>query len=236
MKDNNFDGNRKVPIFKEDLEFEMFLIQVTNKLKEDLIRLRNLFRDELLFELSKIKSDEKRIYLLKTKLAEHNIYNDSNIGMNKENEIEENEVRIQVINHLLDNYIGIPKFTLKDVKTCFHLPGNDKYIKFINSTFNHMIENNLISRDTSLSSFQSIFNMSVTNKKVNWKANISQLFYFIKKLIKLPEMKFKYKWITTCNCFLLEGEELIKEQFHNQKDPKKGEKTDVIDVIFKSYL
>ncbi len=56
-----------MPIFKEDLEFEVFHLQVTNKLKDDKRRARNLYRDELLFELSKIKNEENRIEFLEEK-------------------------------------------------------------------------------------------------------------------------------------------------------------------------
>jgi hypothetical protein len=40
-------------VSKENLELNAFHTQVTNKLKEDKIRVQNLYRDELILELEK---------------------------------------------------------------------------------------------------------------------------------------------------------------------------------------
>ena len=224
-----------MPIFKEDLELEVFHLQVTNKLKEDKIRAKNLYRDELLFELSKIKNEENRIKLLKEKYQQNQIEYDLILGMCKEDQMEVLDLKIDVIVFLIKNVKGIPCEISKVKKNCFHLPGTKKYNDFIDFTFDYMIDNKLISLETTKSAFQSIFNGKVRNKKVNWEADISQLYYFILMLIKLSEIKFKNQWITTCDCFLFAGDSISNERFHGQKKPKTLQKTEVIDIIFKKF-
>jgi hypothetical protein len=236
-KSSNNDNTKKkkASIFKEDLEFEVFHLQVTNKFKEDKKRAKNLYRDELLFELSKIKNNENRIEFLEEKYQQNQIEYDLIVGMCKENILEVLDLKIDVIVFLMKNVKGIPYEISKIKKNCFHLPGTKKYNDFVECTFNYMIDNKFISQKTTKSAFRSIFNREVRNKKVNWEADISQLYYFILLLIKLPEIKFKNQWITTCDCFLLEGESITNERFHGQKKPKTLQKTEAVGIIFKNF-
>lgn len=221
-----------MPIFKEDLEFEVFHLQVTNKLKDDKRRARNLYRDELLFELSKIKNEENRIEFLEEKYQQNQIEYDLIFGMCKEDALEVLDLKIDVIVFLIKNIKGIPHEISKIKKNCFHLPGTKKYNDFVDSTFDYMIENKLISLETTKSAFRSIFNKKVRNKKVNWEADISQLYYFILMLIKLPEIKFKSHWITASDCFLFAGNSITNNRFYGQKNPKTLKKIEAIDTIF----
>jgi len=232
-KSDSKNSNKKTKsVSIGNLELNAFHTQVTNKLKDDKIRLQNLYRDELILELEKIKNKEERLLYLRDKFEKNQIDHNLLKGMHKENEMEILDLKIVVIEFIMKNVNGI-KYVPPISKDCFHLPGTDKSYDFINNAFNHLIHNRLISSNTSKSAFKSIFNRNIGNKKINWTADISQLYYFILLLIKLPGIFKSKKWITTCKCFTLKEEELQKERFHSQKIPKKGPKTEIIEAVFK---
>ena len=227
---------KKMPIFKEDLEFEVFDTMVKEKLRNDITRQYTLYRDKLQFELGKIKSEKGREEYLNQKYQENQLQYDLNIGLSKENLLSDLDIELNAISFLSENLKGIPlKKSKSYIYDCFHLPGKITYIRFVENAFKYLVDKNLIDRRTTKSSFKSIFNNKKANRKVNWVADISQLYFFINQLIEVTDIKVKKKWVLGSSCFLLKGKVIPKEQFHHQKNPKIGPKTDIIIDVFKGF-
>ena len=109
MKDNNFDGNRKVPIFKEDLEFEMFHSQ--NLLQMDKDRLN--FQKEYCVKISNLLfpfDSGKRKSVIEQMISDNNMENFNLEGLNDLNRQEDIKLENKVLVFLMQNYLSI-KFT-----------------------------------------------------------------------------------------------------------------------------
>ena len=96
MKDTNkFDGNRKIPIFKEDLEFENFHSQ--NLLQMDKDRLN--FQKEYCVKISNLlflNEEGKRKSIIQKMISDNNIENFNLEGLNDLNRQED----IKLENHV----------------------------------------------------------------------------------------------------------------------------------------
>lgn len=91
--------------------------------------------------------------------------------------------------------------------------------------------NNFISADTPLATFKKVFSGTEINTPVTWTGNISELFYFVKRIHKdlklVSDLKQK-QWQVTCICFVDENEELFdRSKFRSLKRPNlTGDKID----------
>lgn len=91
--------------------------------------------------------------------------------------------------------------------------------------------NNFISADTPLATFKKIFSGTEINNPVTWTGNISELFYFVKRIHKdlklVSDLKQK-QWQITCICFVDEnGEPFERSKFRSLKRPSlTGDKID----------
>ncbi|MDO6743854.1 hypothetical protein Q4553_04655 [Tenacibaculum soleae] len=91
--------------------------------------------------------------------------------------------------------------------------------------------NKFISADTPLATFKKVFSGSEINIPITWTGNISELFYFVKRIHKdlqlIEDLKQK-QWQVTCICFLDENGELFdRSKFRSLKRPNlTGDKID----------
>lgn len=91
--------------------------------------------------------------------------------------------------------------------------------------------NNFISADTPLATFKKVFSGSKINTPITWTGNISELFYFVKRIHKdlqlIEDLKQK-QWQVTCICFVDESGELFdRSKFRSLKRPNlTGDKID----------
>ncbi|WP_066219522.1 hypothetical protein [Formosa haliotis] len=91
--------------------------------------------------------------------------------------------------------------------------------------------NNFISADTPLATFKKVFSGTEINTPVTWTGNISELFYFVKRIHKdlklVSDLKQK-QWQVTCICFVDEnGESFDRSKFRSLKRPNlTGDKID----------
>lgn len=91
--------------------------------------------------------------------------------------------------------------------------------------------NNFISADTPLATFKKVFSGSKINTPVTWTGNISELFYFVKRIhkdLQLVEDLKQKQWQVTCICFVDEnGEPFDRSKFRTLKRPNlTGDKID----------
>lgn len=98
--------------------------------------------------------------------------------------------------------------------------------------------NNFISADTPLATFNKVFSGSEINTPVTWTGNISELFYFVKRIhkdLQLVEDLKQKQWQVTCNCFVDEnGETFDRSKFRSLKRPNlTGDKIDNIVNLLK---
>lgn len=93
----------------------------------------------------------------------------------------------------------------------------------LNDLWDSLKHNNFIHPDTHLSSFKKIFSGTEINTPVKWKGNISELFYFVKRIhkdLKLIEDLKQKQWQVTCICFVNEdGEPFERSKFRSLKRP-----------------
>ncbi|WP_452222716.1 DUF6617 family protein [Lacinutrix chionoecetis] len=91
--------------------------------------------------------------------------------------------------------------------------------------------NKFISVDTPLATFKKVFSGSEINMPITWTGNISELFYFVKRIHKdlqlIEDLKQK-QWQVTCICFVDENGELFdRSKFRSLKRPNlTGDKID----------
>ncbi|WP_417620057.1 DUF6617 family protein [Oceanihabitans sediminis] len=98
--------------------------------------------------------------------------------------------------------------------------------------------NNFISADTPLATFKKVFSSTEINTPVVWTGNISELYYFVKRIhgdLKLVEGLKQKQWEVTCICFVDEnGEPFDRSKFRSLKRPKlTGDKIDNIVNLLK---
>lgn len=91
--------------------------------------------------------------------------------------------------------------------------------------------NNFISADTPLATFKKVFSGSEINTPITWTGNISELFYFVKRIhkdLQLVEDLKQKQWQVTCVCFVDEnGEPFDRSKFRSLKRPNlTGDKID----------
>lgn len=221
--------HKKTPIFKNDLEFEVFHSKVVGQLIKDDIVFKKRHTNEIISKLKTLNNEEERIDYLEVLYSKQVLEYDLLEGLCKEEEMRLIELKVFVIKKLL---LHVKAFNDDNSKDCFNLPNTLKYIDFIDFSFENLVKKELISSDSSKSSYKSIFNQNVVTKKVNWIGDISQLYLFIQLLVEFPDISKSKKWEMTAKCFTLNGETLISKRFHSQKKPKLGPKTDVITYLF----
>lgn len=83
--------------------------------------------------------------------------------------------------------------------------------------------NNFISANTPLATFKKVFSGTEINSPVIWTGNISELFYFVKRIhndLKLVEDLKQKQWKVTCICFVdKDGEPFDSSKFRSLKRP-----------------
>ncbi len=167
MKDNNkFDGNRKVPIFKEDLEFEMFHSQ--NLLQMDKDRLN--FQKEYCVKISNLLypiEARKRKSVIEQMISDNNMENFELEGLNDLNRQEDIKLENEVLVFLIQNYLSI-KFTEVSIKyqTEFFSYNNKFPDEMIGKLHFELNQKGYI--DCTLTVFKSIFIKKNNHEKVNW--------------------------------------------------------------------
>ncbi len=177
-------------------------------------------------ELIQIPIKEREEYLIR-KIAKKNIDIRHLHNLDSFDEIEKLKIEKNELEALLENYKGIAE-ELPPSCACFHMSYSGKNIVAFTDMFVEL-KKNLIASDTEKKSFFTIFDNNIENQKVNWKADKNQLTYFIKELVKSPDITFSKKWITTANCFLLDGKELTHKELHNQGNPSDSHKLKQVD-------
>lgn len=114
-----------------------------------------------------------------------------------------------------------------------HFPDN-KQIWDLYKTY--LVEPGFISPN-SYQTFKSLFENKVLEDKITWWGSKSSLYLFIRLLLKhdlIRNTKRKH-WIITSEYFLLKGETLTPEDFHNQKETQNKEHRKALEY-FVSHL
>ena len=206
MKYNNkFDRNRKVPIFKDDLEFEMFHSQ--NLLQMDKDRLN--FQKEYCVKISNLLfpfESGKRKSVIEQMISDNNMENFSLKGLNDLNRQEDIKLENEVLVFLMQNYKVI-KFTEGSIKyqTQFFSYNNIYSDEMIGKLHFELNQKGYI--DCTLTVFKSIFIKKNNHEKVNWLKTQHSFKYFIQNLILKNNVNCKNQWIVSSGCFLINGKE-----------------------------
>ncbi|MCO5725554.1 hypothetical protein [Robiginitalea marina] len=133
-------------------------------------------------------------------------------------------------------------FFLKEPVRSFvwkHFPNNERLWKLYEE---YLIKPGFVSSPSltykkSFQTFKGLFEGKVLEDKVNWIGSKSSLYYFIrllkdKEVIRNPKNNH---WIITSEYFLLKGETLTPEDFHNQKETQNKEQRKALEY-FVSHL
>lgn len=101
----------------------------------------------------------------------------------------------------------------------------------IGDLYNSLKLNGFIHSDTPFQTFKKVFSGSEINIPVTWTGNISELFYFVKRIhkdLQLVEDLKQKQWQVTCVCFVDEnGEPFDRSKFRSLKRPNlTGDKID----------
>jgi hypothetical protein len=206
MKYNNkFDRNRKVPIFKDDLEFEMFHSQ--NLLQMDKDRLN--FQKEYCVKISNLLypiESGKRKSVIEQMISDNNMENFELEGLNDLNRQEDIKLENEVLVFLIQNYLSI-KFTEVSIKyqTEFFSYNNKFPDEMIGKLHFELNQKGYI--DCTLTVFKSIFFNKNNHEKVNWLKIQTSFKYFIQSLILKNNVNCINHWVVSSGCFLINGKE-----------------------------
>ena len=206
MKDNNkFDGNRKVPIFKEDLEFEKFrslnLLQMNNDRlnfqKEYCVKISNLLSP---FDSGKRKSDIEQM------ISDNNMENFNLEGLNDLNRQEDIKLENEVLVFLMQNYKVI-KFTEGSIiyQTQFFSYNNIYSDVMIGKLYLALKQKGYINCSRNI--FKSIFIKVKNPETVNWLKTQYSFQYFILNLTVKKNINCSNYWVVASGCFLINGKE-----------------------------
>lgn len=216
--------------FKDVALLHSFLVQEMNN--QDIVFGKKYLKEQQ-YAFSLI-SKSKRKESIQKKIAGKRFQYDDLIGMNKFDEQHVLWIEINRLNFLLKNYRAIPPKVIDEFQ-CFHLPQTVQNIDRINKLYN-TIKGTLITSDTTLPMFKSIFNNAVKNKKVDWKVGSGQFFYFINKISEITAITTKNKWIRASACFTIKGEDIDPNVICNSKDPKDIDKVKAVDEAVAIFL
>ena len=233
MKDNNkFNGNRKVPIFKEDLEFEKFrslnLLQMNNDRlnfqKEYCVKISNLLFP---FDSGKRKSDIEQM------ISDNNMENFNLEGLNDLNRQEDIKLENEVLVLLMQNYKVI-KFTEGSIiyQTQFFSYNNIYSDVMIGKLYLALKQKGYINCSRNI--FKSIFIKVKNPEKVNWLKTQYSFQYFILNLTVKKNINCSNYWVVASGCFLINGKEKSSKQLARVNEVSLETKQE-IDNIMKSF-
>jgi hypothetical protein len=233
MKDTNkFDGNRKIPIFKEDLEFENFHSQ--NLLQMDKDRLN--FQKEYCVKISNLlflNEESKRQSIIQKMISDNNIESFNLEGLNDLNRQEDIILENEVLVLLMQNYKVI-KFTEGSIiyQTQFFSYNNIYSDVMIGKLYLALKQKGYINCSRNI--FKSIFIKVKNPEKVNWLKTQYSFQYFILNLTVKKNINCSNYWVVASGCFLINGKEKSSKQLARVNEVSLETKQE-IDNIMKSF-
>jgi hypothetical protein len=225
---NRFDRNRKkkVPIFKKDLEFEIFHAQNLDEMEKDRLNFQKEYCKRVTKKLTISKNN--KVTLLKKMIFDNNNENFRLEGLNKLDRQEEITLENSVLLYLMKNYQLIP--VEDDNNKELDVIYQTSYFKYTNPhTFDEKIGvlyKNLDKEgyiDCSKPTFRSVFSENNNFSKVNWIKSQSSFQFFIRQLVKKEKVNCKDLWKKAAACFLINGEEKTNKQLGKVEEPSSND-------------
>jgi hypothetical protein len=223
-KSNKFDRKirNKVPIFKEDLEFEIFHAKNLQQIDNDKLN----FQKEYFNKVSKVLSviDKKeRVSFLEKMISDNNIEDFKLEGLNQLDRQEEIHLENTVLLFIIKNYQAIPVRDKNDDKSDVIYQTSYFVNKFSNSDqkigilYDKLIADKYI--DCSKRTFSSIFFVKNNFSKVNWLKSQSSFQFFIQQLVENKKISCNYMWVVAAACFLINDKEKTNIQLGKVETP-----------------
>lgn len=239
---------KKMPIFKEDLEFEKFHTQTLQEIENDKINFKKEYFNKVTKELSSIEKKE-RISVLEDMILDNNNEDVSLEGLNQLDRQEEIYLENEVLFTILKNYQTIlvseevdetPSDDSEDKKEelAVQIDDTDKevneeniiyqtsYFDYHNPhTFDEklgILYKNLKNEgyiSCSKPAFRSVFSKNNNYPKVNWLKSQSSFQFFIKQLVAKENIFCKELWVVSAACFLINGKEKTNKQLGKVEEP-----------------
>ena len=108
--------SNKVPIFKEDLEFEIFHAKNSQQIKNDKLNFQKEYSNKVSEELS-VVDEKERVSFLEKMISDNNIEYFKLEGLNQLDRQAEIHLKTQVLKFLIKNHQAIPANYKDDSKS-----------------------------------------------------------------------------------------------------------------------
>ena len=219
--------SNKVPIFKEDLEFEIFHAKNSQQIKNDKLNFQKEYSNKVSEELS-VVDEKERVSFLEKMISDNNIEYFKLEGLNQLDRQAEIHLKTQVLKFLIKNHQAIPANYKDDSKSniiyqtsYFKYKNNINTDEMIGILYNNLKKYKYI--DCSKPAFRSIFSDNNAFGKVDWLKSQSSFQLFIKKLEAKENIFCKYLWVTAAACFLINGKEKTGKQLGKVENPSSND-------------
>ena len=208
----------KIPIFKDDMEFELFHAKNLHQIKNDKLIFKKEYFNKISKELSVI--DEGEIPdLVEKMISDNNIEYFKLEGLNQLDKQEEKSLEKEVLLFILKNYrsISIPEKNLMYQSSYFEYINTSNPDEMIGVIYNGLKKGGYI--DCSRPTFRSIFVKDKRFEKIKWLKSQTSLQFFIKTLVNFKSIRTKYFWVVASACFTIKGEETSRKNLKNKTNP-----------------
>ena len=200
----------KIPIFKDDMEFEIFHSQNLLQMDKDRLNFQKEYCEKISNLLYPIE-EGKRKTIIQKMISDNNMENFNLEGLNDLNRQEDIKLENEVLVLLMQNYKVI-KFTEGSIKyqTEFFSYNNKAPDEMIGRLYLDLKQKGYINCSRTI--FKSIFIKGKNPEKVNWLKTQHSFQYFIQNLIVKKNINCSNHWIVASGCFLINGKEKSSKQ------------------------
>ena len=220
----------KIPIFKDDMEFELFHAKNLHQIKNDKLIFKKEYFNKISKELSVI--DEGEIPdLVEKMISDNNIEYFKLEGLNQLDKQEEKSLEKEVLLFILKNYrsISIPEKKLMYQSSYFKYINTSNPDEMIGRLYLDLKQKGYINCSRTI--FKSIFIKGKNPEKVNWLETQSSFYYFIKSLTGKKNINCSNKWVVASDCFLVKGKEQDSIQLGKVKEPTHRIKQEINNIL-----
>jgi hypothetical protein len=219
----------KIPIFKDDIEFEIFHSQNLLQMDKDRLNFQKEYCEKISNLLYPIE-EGKRKTIIQKMISDNNMENFNLEGLNDLNRQEDIKLENEVLVLLMQNYKVI-KFTEGSIKyqTEFFSYNNKAPDEMIGRLYLDLKQKGYINCSRTI--FKSIFIKGKNPEKVNWLETQSSFYYFIKSLTGKKNINCSNKWVVASDCFLVKGKEQDSIQLGKVKEPTHRIKQEINNIL-----
>ena len=219
----------KIPIFKDDIEFEIFHSQNLLQMDKDRLNFQKEYCEKISNLLYPIE-EGKRKTIIQKMISDNNMENFNLEGLNDLNRQEDIKLENEVLVLLMQNYKVI-KFTEGSIKyqTEFFSYNNKAPDEMIGKLYFELKQKGYINCSRTI--FKSIFIKGKNPEKVNWLETQSSFYYFIKSLTGKKNINCSNKWVVASDCFLVKGKEQDSIQLGKVKEPTHRIKQEIDNIL-----